>query len=68
MCNTVALGKCFVVTRSWLFIIIVYKSEGGQMMSAINSQVLAKLHLAYERVDIREVVWCLIPLANYFIL
>ena len=27
---------------------IVYKSEGAQMISAINSQVLAKLHLGSE--------------------
>ena len=47
---------------------IFYKSEGGQMISAINSQVLAKLHLGSERADIREVVWCLRPLANCFIL
>ena len=47
---------------------IVYKSEGGQMISAINSQVLAKLHLGSERADVREVVWCLRLLANCFIL
>ena len=35
---------------------IVYKSEGGQVIRAINSQVLAKLHLGSERADIREVV------------
>ena len=46
----------------------VYKSEGGQMISASNSQVPAKLHLGSERADIREVIWCLRPLANYFIL
>ena len=33
---------------------IVYKPEGGQMISAVNSQVLAKLHLGSERADIRE--------------
>ena len=27
---------------------VVCKSEGGQMKSAINSQVLAKLHLGFE--------------------
>ena len=37
---------------------IVYKSEGGQMISTINSKVLAKLHLGSERADIRDVVWC----------
>ena len=49
---------------------IVYKPECGQMISAINSQLLAKLHLVSERADnfIREVVWCLRPLANCFIL
>ena len=26
-----------------MYLYIVYKSEGGQMISAINSQVLAKL-------------------------
>ena len=46
----------------------VYKSEGGQRISAINSQVLAKLHLGSERADVREVVWCLRPLANCFVL
>ena len=42
---------------------IVYKSEGCQMISAINSLVLAKLHLGSERADlgseraeIREVI------------
>ena len=35
---------------------IVYTPEGGQMMSAINSQVLAKLHLGSERAKIREVL------------
>ena len=33
---------------------IVYKPQGGQMISAVHSQVLAKLHLGYERADIRE--------------
>ena len=47
---------------------IVYKSEGGQMISAVNTQVLAKLHLGFERADTREVVWFLRPLANCFIL
>ena len=47
---------------------IVYKSEGGQMISAINSQVLEKLHLGFETADIREVVWCLSPLAHCSIL
>ena len=59
------LGKS-VVSRLWHS--TVYKSEGGQMISAINSQVLAKLHLGSERRDIREVVWCLRSLANCFIL
>ena len=36
---------------------IVHKSEGGQMISATNSQVLAKLQLWSERADIRELVW-----------
>ena len=35
---------------------IVYKSEGGQMISAINSQVIAKLHRGSERAKIREVL------------
>ena len=34
---------------------IVYISEGGQMISAINSKVLATLHVGSERADIREV-------------
>ena len=46
---------------------IVYKS-GGQMISAIYSQVLIKLHLGSERADVREVVCCFRPLANCFIL
>ena len=37
-------------------IYIVYKSEGGQTISAINSQVLTKLHLGSERADIGEVL------------
>ena len=48
---------------------IVYKSEGGQMISVINSQVLAKLYLGSERADIREVAWWprhgLISIVNY---
>ena len=35
---------------------IIYKPEGGQMISAINTQVLAKLHLGSERAKIREVL------------
>ena len=30
----------------------VYKSEGGPIISAINSQVLPKLHLGSERADL----------------
>ena len=35
---------------------IVYKSEGGQMISAIDSQGLAKLHQGSGRAKIREVL------------
>ena len=31
---------------------IVYKLEGGQMISAVNNQVLPKLHLGSERADL----------------
>ena len=34
---------------------IVYKPEHGQMISAINSHVLAKLHLGSERADREQV-------------
>ena len=46
------LGKCLAVSRSWLS--TVYKPEGGSVISAINSQVLAKL--GSERAEIREAV------------
>ena len=49
---------------------IVYKSESAQKINAINSQVLVKLvklNLGSERADISEVVCCLIPFANCFI-
>ena len=35
---------------------IFYKSEGFQVINAINTQVLAKLHLGSERAEIREVI------------
>ena len=47
---------------------IFYQPEGGQMISAIDNEVLKKLHLWSERADIKEVVCCLRPLANCFIL
>ena len=33
---------------------IFFKSEGGQMISAISSKVLAKLHLGFESRDKRS--------------
>ena len=47
---------------------IVYKPEGAEMISAVNSQVLTKLHLGSERADIQEMVLCLRSLGNCFIL
>ena len=38
-----------------LALYVVYKSEDGQVISAINSQVLEKLRLRSVRAEIREV-------------
>ena len=42
------------VMVQWNHCSTVYNSEGGQMISAINSQVIRKLHLGSERAELRE--------------
>ena len=51
------LGKSVLYSSEQIMALyIVYKPEVGQMISAINSQVLVKLHLGSETVEIREVI------------